>query len=186
MEIILVRHGRPQQLATGRITGREFGAWVRQYDAAGIDRSLCPPAELQMRARACACILASDRLRSIQSAQWLAANGKTVQTDGSFREAGLPESIPIPIRLTPSACMVIARALWWLTWCDADEPIAATRERAGRAAETLLALAREHGSVMLVGHGMFNRFLAARLKTQGWRGPRHLPSSYWSAASFTC
>jgi hypothetical protein len=46
LEITLVRHGRPQRIDSGRITGRDFGAWTRKYDAAGIDRGLSPPEEL--------------------------------------------------------------------------------------------------------------------------------------------
>jgi broad specificity phosphatase PhoE len=98
-----------------------------------------------------------------------------VQTDGDFREAGLPESIPIPITLPPSACVVIARGLWWLNWCDADETIAKARERASRGTGMLVALARQHGSVMLVGHGMFNRFLAALHYTSRSRAPSPEP-----------
>jgi hypothetical protein len=38
---------------------------------------------------------------------------------------------------------------------------------------------------VVVGHGMFNRLVAARLRPRGWRGPMVLPSAYWSAAAFT-
>ena len=183
MEIILVRHGRPQPLETTRIRGRELGVWTRQYDAAGIDRTLSPPPDLQARARMCGCVLSSDRLRSVESAAWLASTG-SVFVDRELREACLPEAIPIPWRLTATAHVVIGRALWWLNWCRSDETIHASRNRAERAAATLCAMAQNHGTVMLVGHGVLNRLLAARLRALGWRGPRVLPSAYWSAATF--
>jgi broad specificity phosphatase PhoE len=66
----------------------------------------------------------------------------------------------------------------------AEETIAATRNRAERATSRICELARHHGTVMVVGHGMFNRFVAARLRARRWRGPVALPSAYWSAAAF--
>ena len=183
MEIVLVRHGRTESLAHSRIRGHELGEWARRYDAAGIDRTLGPPADLQARAHACGCILASDRRRSIESARWLASDG-AIRIEPDLREAGLPDAVPIPLRLPAAVHLVIARTMWWLNWSRAAESVDATRDRADRVSEQLSALARDVESVIVVGHGMFNRFIAARLRKHGWRGPRALPSAYWSAASF--
>jgi len=59
------------------------------------------------------------------------------------------------------------------------------RERADRVADRLCELADEHGSVLVVGHGMFNRFVATPpAGSAGWSGPGMLPREHWSIARF--
>jgi broad specificity phosphatase PhoE len=86
--------------------------------------------------------------------------------------------------LAPRVWVPLARVAWWLNWCDSDETIATTRQRAGRVADRLGALAAEYGSVMAIGHGMFNRFVASQLRRRGWRGPNVWSRRYWAAAEF--
>jgi broad specificity phosphatase PhoE len=45
-------------------------------------------------------------------------------------------------------------------------------------------MAAEHHTVLVVGHGMFNRFVATCLRNHGWHGPRMLPTAYWATAKF--
>jgi len=124
-----------------------------------------------------------DLKRSVESAQWLAQT-RMVEIDPDLREAGLPESINIPLPLPPGAWVVIARVAWWLNLCRAEESIAQTRVRASRATDRLAALAQLHGTVLVVGHGMFNRLIGADLLRCGWNGPRILPRRYWTTATF--
>jgi broad specificity phosphatase PhoE len=184
MQIVLVRHGKPgASLSTAPISGRAIGQWVRHYNNVGITRELAPPplvCELALSAR---CVIASDLSRARESAAWLASS-KDVRVDPELREATLPESLGIGIRLSPGAWVVLARVAWWLNWCESDETIAMTRERAGRVADRLGALAAKYGSVLAVGHGMFNWFLARQLRRRGWRGPRVLPRVHWAPARF--
>jgi len=179
-EVILARHGRPLLRDVSPITGDELGAWVRRYNDSGIDRDLPPPDTLRQLAAASR-VLASNLPRSIQSATWLSDRAR-IEPD--LREAGLPETIRIPMRLRPDACVVLARAMWWLNWSRPAETIADARERASHVTNRLCELAREHGSVLVVGHGMFNRFVAKCLRERGWHGPRTLPRGYWSVARF--
>ena len=183
MEIVLARHGKPLLPDTTPIPGHELGEWVRRYDRAGITREVAPPERVRQLAGSVGCVVASDLPRSIESAAWL-VSAHNVRIEPELREACLPESIGVSVRLPPAAWVVLARAAWWLDWCRSPETVATTRERAGRAAGRLSALAREYGSVLVVGHGMFNRFIAAHLLTRGWRGPRALPTAYWATATF--
>jgi broad specificity phosphatase PhoE len=129
------------------------------------------------------CLLTSSLRRARESAAWLAGS-KEVRVDPELREAALPESLAVSIRLSPRVWVPLARVAWWLNWCDSDETIAATRQRAGRVADHLSALAAEYGSVMAIGHGMFNRFVARQLRRRGWRGPKAWSRMYWAAAEF--
>jgi len=183
MRIVLVRHGKPGVVSRDSIAGRHIGRWVRHYNDAGISRELAPPAAVRDLASSTGCLLASSLRRAVESATWLAAS-KEVRVDPELREAALPESLAISIRLSPRVWVPLARVAWWLNWCDSDETIAATRHRAGRVADRLAALAAEHGSVMAIGHGMFNRFVATQLRRRGWRGPKVWSRRYWAAAAF--
>ena len=183
MEIFLVRHGRPAALTSAPIFGHEVGQWVRRYNEVGIARDLGPPEPVRRLVSSAPCVVASDLRRSIESAAWLASPHE-VRIDADFREAGLPDSIGVPVRMPPGVWVVIARLAWWLNCCASSETIDAARLRANRATDRLCTLAGEHGVVLVVGHGMFNRFIAARLLRRGWRGPRLLPTGYWAAARF--
>jgi broad specificity phosphatase PhoE len=56
--------------------------------------------------------------------------------------------------------------------------------RARGAAQRLIELARERGSVLLVGHGVMNRLIAAALLARGAVGPRRLRSGYWTSGVY--
>jgi len=183
MRILLVRHGKPDGVDGAPISGNAIGAWVRGYDSAGITRDCAPPPRARELAATANCIVASDLRRARESAAWLAGS-KDVRVDADLREAVLPESLGMSPRLSPGAWIVIARLAWLANRCDSAETVAATRTRAARMADRLVALAVEHQTVMAVGHGMFNRFVARQLRQRGWRGPALMPRGYWGAAQF--
>ena len=185
MRILLVRHGRPDGVDARSISGRAIGDWVRAYDAVGVSPALAPPSHLVDLAKGIDCFLTSDLRRARQSASWLAGT-RDVIVDGDLREAVLPESLGISLPLPPGVWIVAARIAWFLDCGDACETVVMTRERAVRMADRLIALASARGSVMAVGHGMLNRFLARELGRRGWRGPRALPHGFWAVAEFHC
>jgi broad specificity phosphatase PhoE len=183
MEIVLVRHGKPASLTAASISGHDVGRWVRRYNEFGITREIEPPARVRRLVSSAGCVVASDLRRSIESATWLASS-REVQIDPDLREAVLPDSMGVSMRLPPRAWVVIARVAWWLGCCRSSETIEATRHRVRRATDRLCTLAGEHRVVLVVGHGMLNRFIATQLLSLGWRGPRLLPRAYWAAARF--
>jgi broad specificity phosphatase PhoE len=184
-QIVLARHGRPDLPADlGRaISGREIGRWYRGYDASGIVDAVEPPACLRAAAAAAGCVVASDSRRALETAARLGVTDK-VRVEPALREVGFPESLALPVRLSPVAWVLIARAMQMLRCCECDEPVPATRARAAIAAETLSQLADDHGTLVVVGHGWFNRFVARELRRRGWHGPRWPPTRYWSAATY--
>ncbi len=184
-QIVLARHGRPDLPADlGRaISGREIGRWYRGYDASGIVDAVEPPACLRAAAAAAGCVVASDSRRALETAARLGVTDK-VRVEPALREVGFPESLALPVRLSPVAWVLIARAMQMLRCCECDEAVPATRARAAIAVETLSQLADDHGTLVVVGHGWFNRFVARELRRRGWHGPRWPPTRYWSAATY--
>ena len=183
MEIVLVRHGKTTPLPAAPISGREIGEWSRRYDETGVSRDLPPPEPLRRLALASSCVVASDLRRSMESAEWLSQSG--VRIDPDLREAVLPASMGVSLRLPPTTWKVIARAAWSMNLVASSEDVAATRRRASRATDRLCALAAEHGTVIVVTHRTFNHFLATQLLKRGWRGPRFFSGAYWGSAMFT-
>jgi broad specificity phosphatase PhoE len=183
MKIILVRHGRPASLERSPISGRDLGLWVTRYNELGIARDVPPPESVVRLVATARCVVASDLRRSIESARWLTSSSD-VRIDPGLREAALPESLRVSVRMPPGLWVVLARIAWWLRWCHSEETVDAVQQRAVRAADRLCALAGEHGSVAVVGHGMFNRFIARELVRRGWRGPTWLPAAHWTVATF--
>jgi broad specificity phosphatase PhoE len=185
LRIVLARHGRPDLPPDfdRTICGRDIGRWYRRYDRLGIVPDVEPPAALRDAAATAGCVVASDARRALETAARL-SGGDRVRVEPVLREVGFPESLDVPLRFSADAWVLIARATQVLGWCECDEPVAATRARAAIAAETLSHLAETHRTLVVIGHGWFNRYVARELRRRGWRGPRRLPVSYWSTATY--
>lgn len=182
MQIALVRHGKPK-VESSRVTAEHLDSWIGAYDRAGIDPALPPPPRVREIAAAAAYALSSDLPRSVESLRALAPQ-RPAPGERIFREAGLPRLPSTPVRLDPQLWALLARIGWFLGWSRATESAASARRRARAASQQLSALAADHGSVMLVGHGIFNGLIAWELRAKGWRGPIWPTGGYWSAAVY--
>jgi broad specificity phosphatase PhoE len=180
-KIVLMRHGEPTSRYSAWIAGREFGEWVRSFDQGGIKEAMLIPDEVRQLASTIGLVISSDLLRATQSAARLAR--KTV-IDPDLREAGLVDSFRTSFRAPVSLWLAAARLAWRLDVTASQEPIAAARARAQRVTDNVISLAREHRSVLVVGHGVFNSLIARRLRALGWSGPLVPPSRYWSVATY--
>jgi broad specificity phosphatase PhoE len=180
-KIVLMRHGEPTSRYSAWIAGHQFGEWVRSFDQGGIKEAMLIPDEVRQLASTIGLVISSDLLRATQSAARLAR--KTV-IDPDLREAGLVESFRTSLRAPVSLWLAAARLAWRLDVTPSREPIAAARARAQRVTDNVISLAREHRSVLVVGHGVFNSLIARRLRALGWSGPLVPPSRYWSVATY--
>lgn len=183
VEIILVRHGRPLVDDRSRIPGPELGTGVTGFEQAPLDTTLPPPPSLASRAAAARCIVSSTLRRSVESAALLAP-ARPVLSEELFVEAGMPVAMPGRVAIRPKHWDAFARIAWILGWSRGTESWPAARRRAALAAERLSDLAREHGSVLLVGHGMLNALIQRALRARGWSGGGWR-SAYWSYVVLT-
>jgi broad specificity phosphatase PhoE len=181
--IVLARHGKPDWDEKTPIPGRALAEWVRGRDAAPIDRSSRPPAELVRIAQSSRVLAASPLRRSIESAE-LVAPGIAPQVNSLFHEVFLPTAIPSGLRLRPTVWSSLARLAWYCGWSPGVETFAAARHRASRAAVVLAELALAHESVLLVGHGIQNGLIGRRLRRAGWSGPRFRTRRLWAFAVY--
>jgi broad specificity phosphatase PhoE len=126
----------------------------------------------------CKVIVTSDLLRSVESGRILGSRTPMI-SDGLFREAGLPYGSAAFIRMPPSVWAVLFRFLWSFGFKTNGESIHVFRKRAQSAAMLLISLASEHDSVLLVGHGLLNSYIARELSSAGWQGPGRTTIRHW-------
>lgn len=182
-EITLIRHGKSEQRVGMPIPGRHFRAWQHRYDEAGIAAGSRPRADSIDAARKAAVLVASDLRRATESAEVLCP-GRPFEIDPIYREGELPSFESGP-RLPALAWAWAARLSWMLGSSPDAEPLAEARARARIAAERLEDLARRHGRVALVGHGVMNGLIGTALRRHGWKGPRRPATPHWGPTTFT-
>ena len=180
MEIIIVRHGRPQADDRSGARRRGFRGWVASVEQAPLDPTLLPPPDLTAIAASAGCVMTSPLRRSVESAALLAP-GRAVLSDALFVEAGMPMVTSAPLAIRPRHWNAPGRIAWMLGWSKGRESWPAARQRAKLAAARLAELAREHHSVLLVGHGLLNILIQRALRATGWSGGGWR-ADYWSYA----
>jgi broad specificity phosphatase PhoE len=181
--IILIRHGQPAIALRPRTGHAGFAEYIDAYEAAGLDPESLPPEELRDLVRELDAVFASDRPRSTQSARALAPHADLV-VDPLFAEAPLASPrIPL-ISLTVPTWAVVARILWHAGYTPGIEDYRKARHRAGRAADILIARARENGASALVAHGYFNAMIGRNLRTRGFSRTGSHRVRYWNAVIY--
>ncbi len=183
MKIILLRHGKPDFKIPKYIASKDISKAIDLYNKAGIANDSIPPQESINIAKNAKVIVCSHLPRSLQSAQKLTEK-KIYLSDQLFREASLPSSNSLFPKLPPMAWFTIFRILWLLGYTQNGESVTITRQRAKQATKKLIEIAQQHQSVLLVGHGVFNHFIATELKKQGWKASKKSPQKHWEYTSY--
>lgn len=179
MKIAILRHGKPEPIPKDRIPASKFIDWINSYNASSLSESSIPGDAALACANECNAIVSSNLQRSIDSAKALDSE-KHLISDGQFMEAGMPSASWKILKLPPNTWAVIFRLMWLFGYSKNSESYKEAKKRASDAATKLINLAQEHGQLLFVGHGMFNRLLVKELKGRGWSGPKSLGSTYWS------
>lgn len=177
MRIILARHGRPDLPVGAWIAPRQMREWIVHYDQADLTGDEAPAATLAAAADA-ALIVSSPLRRCRQSAQRLAPQ-RAVLSEEIFREADMPYPAWRYPRLPLAVFGVCFRLAWFCGFSRHAETLAEAQARAGAAAQRLIGLAEEHGSVFLMGHGVMTLLIARQLQAQGWTGPKRPANRHW-------
>ncbi len=178
VRIVLIRHGKPDLPELGKLRAKEIPRWIDTYNAAGVNAAHPPSRAAVAMAHSCNTVVCSDLPRSVESAQALGVREVT-HIESVFRETGLPFSNSPSPRLSPRIWASWFRVLWLLGYSSNGESIGEARLRASDGASRLKELAVRDGSVLLVGHGFLNWFIARELLANGWRGPARPGMKYW-------
>ncbi|WP_341275551.1 histidine phosphatase family protein [Enterobacter roggenkampii] len=175
MEIILMRHGEPEYRGAGKMSYREMVGWIDSYNRSSTGRDR--PSEMaQILAYRALTFLSSPLPRALSSLKTLGCEPGLI--DEVFREAEL-QVFRIPgFRLSPFYWAALFRVLWLCGLSGESERVSAAKERAVKAAEILVNVAKDSdGPVLLMGHGVINRFIAKELIASGWKEQTRLLGS---------
>jgi len=178
MEIVILRHGKPNIEARGAVTPADFGAWVDAYNKAGIDKTHAPAPSAIAQAKLCSVVVCSNLPRSIESVKALGIGSIQVQ-DHLFRECEMPYAIWRYPKLSVRGWSVVFRMLQVLGYSSNAESFRDAKRRASLCALRLSELATVHGSVLFVGHGSLNWLISTTLLRMGWVGPKNAGRRYW-------
>lgn len=179
MTIILMRHGKPDHPATGRVSARALAEWCAAYDRAVI----CdvPPPRSRAIAHQASVVATSPLPRARASVTRLGLQADTV--DAVFQEVAIPLLPHARPQLPLTLWLALLRLLWLCGYAGQVESVQHARARACRAADRLVALS-QHGTVLLLGHGIMNKLIARELRRRGWQAEKHASSRHWSSAIY--
>jgi broad specificity phosphatase PhoE len=183
--IVLARHGEPALSRKVKLSADEYREFWARYEIGGLLPGQIPPAMLAGFVDRCGVLVASTRLRAIESAQVL-ANGRTFAQEALLIEAPLPPP-PLPswVRLSPKLWGFFSRFWWWFFNHHAGEESRREAEaRADVAAGKLAELAAAGQDVVVLAHGFFNVLIGRALRKRGWRMTLREGYKYWSTRRF--
>lgn len=167
-----------------RLNAAEFGAWVEKYNAAGIDTEYQPPRAAIEQASQCAMIVCSNLSRSLESAKALGIKHVGVFSP-LFREMDMPHAAWRFPRLSSATWSVFFRLAWTFGYSANAESFKTAKARAHNCAEQLVELSATHGTVLFIGHGSLNWFIAKYLKRMGWLCSEKPPRKYWEYSVYS-
>jgi broad specificity phosphatase PhoE len=177
MQIILARHGKPLLNHWAWIAPREMKDWIDRYNQADLVAEPVPAAAVEA-ATMSAIVITSTLKRCAHSAELLCRE-RPILVEALFREPDLPHTTWRFPKLPLSFWGVVFRLAWFFGFSGKVESVAQATLRAHSAADILVAITREKGSVLLVGHGIMSMLIAKRLVELGWVGPRRPLNKFW-------
>ena len=183
--VILARHGEPALSRKVRLNADGYRDWWARYEEGGLKEGQTVPEPLAATARQAGAIIASTRLRSVQTARAVAGDRGFVP-DALFIEAPLPPP-PLPgwLKLSPRLWGFVSRVSWWFFDHHLDqESRAQAQARADEAALRLIERAEDGQDVLVLAHGFFNTMVGRSLRRHGWRLTSDEGWRYWSARRY--
>ncbi|MBF7073564.1 histidine phosphatase family protein [Glaciecola sp. MH2013] len=178
MQIVLIRHGKPQSASNDRMCAAGFVAWVKRYAFSKVASTSRPQEDLSSRFSEHFCI-SSDLIRAIDSAK-IAFDHEPAVTEKLLREMDIPR-YKIAGKLRAFTWVYLNRALWMLGKKGPFESYSEARERSRNAAVLLQQYATEKQSIVVFGHGYMNLHLRGVLKKRGWK-VEEKSNDYWGVS----
>ncbi|WP_374469066.1 histidine phosphatase family protein [Phenylobacterium sp.] len=183
--IILARHGEPALSRKVRLNADEYRTFWASYEVLGLLPGQTPPQSLLRFVETCGTLVASTRLRSIESAQALAGEREFSRHDMLIEAPLPPPNWPKWFRMSPKMWGFWARVWWWFfDHHEGQETRREAEQRADQAAAMLVELAQGGEDVVVLAHGFFNFMIGRALKRRGWRLAWSEGYKYWSMRRF--
>ncbi|PCJ31662.1 MAG: hypothetical protein COA99_17010 [Moraxellaceae bacterium] len=179
MEIILLRHGKPEIEMKGRFNPEEWREFLKKYDEVHVDPKSLPSSEALEIASSSDVVVCSELLRSSESAKILGVK-KIDFENALFNESPMPHGLFKRLRLTLLEWTVFYRIAQWFGYTiGTNETGREGNVRALECANLLVELARSNKKVLHVGHYGLNSYIAVHLLKMGWAGNRGYYQKHW-------
>ncbi|WP_203363574.1 histidine phosphatase family protein [Bacillus sp. REN10] len=183
MEISLIRHGRSTHADRTWINGSQFEEWVKQYNAAGVLAEANFPEDTKKKIACAKLVITSDLKRAIHSAHLLSHQADIVSSP-LFREIGMPRISLAKVKAPPAFWSAVLRSCWFLGYSAQTESLHQAKKRAKEASEQLIRSATQYETIVLVGHGFFNRYIAKELENSGWKSMKRPGRKHWNCTTY--
>ena len=182
--ITLIRHGKPAITTPGWISSSDLSQVISHYQSARIASDSFPPEAVQALVQSAKLVFTSDLPRAMHSAEILDPTIFPV-SNPIFREVDFWLECPFKIRLPFYAWIFLDRLLLSLGYSPHSQFQANNKARVRKAAELLEQQSHETESVVLVGHGITNLFIAKELRKRGWCGPKMPKMGHWGCTTYS-
>ena len=181
MKIIIMRHAKVL-IEHPKIYANEMQDIVKEYDVAEIEQTLPNEEELLSLAKEVNFSVSSGLRRSVES---LALLGKKADcTEKLFLEAELPRVKRKFLKLPLFTWGFWFRIAWVLGFSGGSKSYKESKAEAKDGAKLLMAFAEEHGTVLLMGHGLKNLLVTKALKKEGWSVSKKVSLENWGYGVF--
>lgn len=183
--VVLARHGKPALSRRCWLSATEYVDWWARYEEGGLYSPQSPPADLLATAQKAAVLLTSSRRRARETGDAV-CGGRVYKSEDLFIEAPLPPP-PLPswFKMPPRLWGVLSRLCWHLCRNPrGGETRKEAEQRAGRAADYLIARAEHGHDVLLLAHGYFNFMIGKQLQARGWKLTLDQGFKYWRQRRF--
>ena len=181
-KIVLLRHAKVVFKEDGKISAHQFTNFIDEYDSSEIEPDFPSKSEVKRLLDKADILICSSLKRSIES---LEVFHKTpYKIDSIFDEAGLPYLNWNFLKLSPKIWALFFRLLWLVGYSHDCESLKETKLRAKKAAKFLSELSKDDTTTVLIGHGVFNRFIAKELTFMGWSQEKRLGTKNWDYGIF--
>ena len=181
MEIILLRHGKPDIELKGNLNAGKFKQLIAEYSQSGIKDI---PSEQLKKCFNCHYVVCSNLVRSTESAEKLNLENIHV-SDALFRETEIPHFDKSFFSLPVIVWLILLRIMWLFGFSKNGESFSQAKVRSKQAAEKLTLLAQENEKIIVVGHGLANRLIGKQLRKNGWQTSQRRGKSYWEFRKYT-
>ena len=180
MEIVLLRHGKPNVELSGYLSTKELKQLVYDYAQSSIQD--LPDEKLKSNFKD-HFVVCSDLLRSLDSAKLLNLNNIHV-SDALYRETDLPHFDKFNFKLPIIFWVVFLRVIWLFGFSKNGESYKQAKKRSRLAADELIKLARKNEKILVVGHGLINRLIGQELHRRKWKVAKNEGKRYWEFSSY--
>ncbi len=178
LQIMLVRHGKPELSREDWFTRKEAEAFIRAYDSVGIYHYEGSP--LTLESNDVKQFYTSKLRRAIHTAELISEEKVPIVQNELFNEFQR-KIISFPnIKMPLGFWLVCSRGFWVMGLNRKGiESFGQAKKRAKLGAKTLEGYAKEEKRTILVAHGFLNKYLRKYLKKRGWvliktGGQKHL------------